>query len=221
MASRQKRNPDISRERILHAATELFAQKGYAGAGVDELAARSTIAKTAIYYHFGNKEGLLAAVIERLATEWIDRIRAVADEASSPLERLDRALAGMRALVEDTPWVLKLFQLMALELAETKPEVRASLLTVAQRARGAIVSGLRDALGAEVPDADAVARVVLALLNGIVLARAIDPDMVPLDHAFADLRRLVVLMVAGRIVPEAMAWLEVGPQRDAPSVKEV
>jgi AcrR family transcriptional regulator len=71
MARRRLQNPDVSRERILEAAAELFSQKGYAGTGVDELAARAEIAKTAIYYHFGSKEGLVTAVLDRAATAWI------------------------------------------------------------------------------------------------------------------------------------------------------
>jgi AcrR family transcriptional regulator len=75
---------DLTRERILEAAAELFAQRGYAGTGVDRLAERSGIAKTAIYYHFGNKEGLLAAVLDRAASAWIENIRRAAERASCP-----------------------------------------------------------------------------------------------------------------------------------------
>ena len=48
MSRRRYRSTHVTRERILDAATELFAQKGYAGTGVDQLATRSGIAKTAI-----------------------------------------------------------------------------------------------------------------------------------------------------------------------------
>ena len=98
---KRTRNPDDSRERILQAAAELFAQRGYAGVGVDEVASRSGIAKTALYYHFGNKDGLLVAVLERTAAAWIDGIRQASSAGAEPFDRLDRALAGMRTLLEE------------------------------------------------------------------------------------------------------------------------
>lgn len=202
MARGRYQKSDISRERILAAATELFSTRGYAGAGVDRLAQRSGIAKTAIYYHFGNKEGLLAAVLERAATQWIDAIQAASRQAGEPLERLDRALAGMRAMLEERPWIYKLFQILALEVADEKPEIRATLQGIIRKARLAITSGMRDALGVEVPDADAIAGVLLATLDGVSLGVQIDPEAVPLDRVFTELRRLTAFMVATRLNPE-------------------
>jgi AcrR family transcriptional regulator len=193
---------DVSRERILAAATELFSTRGYAGAGVDRLAERSGIAKTAIYYHFGNKEGLLAAVLERAAAQWIDGIQQASRQGGDPLARLDRALAGMRAMLEERPWIYKLFQILALEVAEEKPEIRATLQGIVRRARQAITSGMRDALGVDVPGADAVAGMILATLDGVSLGLQIDPQLVDLDQAFADLRRVTAFMVATRLDPE-------------------
>jgi AcrR family transcriptional regulator len=185
---------------------------------VDELAARSGIAKTAVYHHFGSKEGLLAAVVERAAAAWIEGIaRAALEAGDDPGARLERALAGMRALLEEKPWVLKLLQVLALEVAEEKPEIRATLRSILERARDAIVSGLNDALGVELPGAERVAWVVLAFLDGVSLSRQVAPDAVPLDEAFAELRRVVVLMVASRLSPELARGLDdPGPLKRPP-----
>jgi AcrR family transcriptional regulator len=193
---------DASRERILAAATELFATRGYAGAGVDRLAERSGIAKTAIYYHFGNKEGLLAAVLERTANEWILAIQQAARQAGDPMARLEQALGGMRAMLEERPWIYKLFQILTLEVADEKPEIRATLQGIIRRARSAITNGMSEALGIDVPDADGVAGLMLAVVDGISLGMQIDPDRVSLDSAFADLRRIVTFMIAVRLNPE-------------------
>jgi len=193
---------DISRVRILEAATEVFATRGYAGAGVDRLAERSGIAKTAIYYHFGNKEGLLAAVLERAATQWIDAIHQASREAGDPLGRLDRALAGMRAMLEGRPWIYNLFQILTLEVADEKPEIRATLQGIITRARAAIVAGMNESLGIEVPDADGVAGFILAMLDGFSLGLQIDAERVSLDEVFRDLRRVVSFLVVTRLNPE-------------------
>ena len=202
---------DVSRERILAAATEVFSTRGYAGAGVDRLAERSGIAKTAIYYHFGNKEGLLAAVLERAATQWIDGIQSAASQGGDPLQRLDRALAGMRAMLEERPWIYKLFQILALEVADEKPEIRATLRAILDRARGAIVDGMRDALGVELPGAHLVASLMLSTLDGISLGLQID-DTISLDDAFGELRRLVAFMVASRLNPELAQMFDHPPE---------
>lgn len=202
---------DISRERILAAATEVFSTRGYAGAGVDRLAEKSGIAKTAIYYHFGNKEGLLAAVLERAATQWIDGIQSAARQGGDPLQRLDRALAGMRAMLEERPWIYKLFQILALEVAEEKPEIRATLKAILDRARDAITEGMRDALGIDVPGANQIAGLMLSILDGISLGMQID-DELSLDDAFTELRRVVAFMIACRLNPQLAQLFDNPPE---------
>src|SRR5690606_27956118 len=60
----KQRDADRTRAEILDAATEEFAAKGYAGARVDEIAARTSTTKRMIYYYFGGKEQLYLAVLE-------------------------------------------------------------------------------------------------------------------------------------------------------------
>jgi hypothetical protein len=117
----------------------------------------------------------------------------------------------MRTMLEEKPWIMKLLQLLALEVAEQKPEVRATLRSIVRRARDTITEGMRDALGVEVPDADAVAGVILALLDGVSLGLQIDPDLVSLDQAFEEIRRITLFMVVSRLNPELLAVLETSP----------
>lgn len=199
MGRTRGRSAADSRELILGTATELFSQRGYSGVGVDDVAARAGIAKTAIYYHFGSKEGLLAAVLDRSATAWIEGIRAAAQQAGDPLQRLDRALAGMRELLEEKPWLGRLLHLLALEVADDKPEVRAALEGIVRKARDALAAGMRDAVGLAAADADAVAGTMLALYHGIAFGQHIAPGLLPLDAAFAELHRIVVHLVTARL----------------------
>ena len=59
------RDAERTRAELLDVATEVFADRGYAGARVDEIAARTSTTKRMIYYYFGGKEGLYIAVLER------------------------------------------------------------------------------------------------------------------------------------------------------------
>ena len=79
------RNPERSRERILSAALQEFAAKGFAGARVDFIARRAAINKRMLYHYFGDKEGLFKAVLRRKISE---RRAWAAGLSSDPAERL-------------------------------------------------------------------------------------------------------------------------------------
>lgn len=63
-ASERRRDADRTRTEILEVATEEFAHRGYDGARVDEIAARTRTTKRMIYYYFGGKKQLYIAVLE-------------------------------------------------------------------------------------------------------------------------------------------------------------
>jgi AcrR family transcriptional regulator len=94
-ASVRSRDPQQTRRNILDVAIAEFAAKGLSGARVDEIAARTRTTKRMIYYYFGSKELLYAAVLE----EMYDGIRET--EKHLPLEGLPPE-AAMRGLVELT-----------------------------------------------------------------------------------------------------------------------
>src|SRR6185295_17683009 len=63
-----------SRDRLLRAATQRFAAQGFSGTSIDDVCREAGVVKSAVYWHFDSKEGLLAAVLEETATAWIDGI---------------------------------------------------------------------------------------------------------------------------------------------------
>lgn len=85
------RDAEATREDILEAATEEFADKGLSGARIDRIAERTRTSKRMIYYYFGSKGDLYRAVLEREYT----RIRR--NEEAMQLHRLapDKALAEL------------------------------------------------------------------------------------------------------------------------------
>ena len=88
-ASGARRDPDATKSRILAAAWHEFAQKGFAGARVDAIAARSGANKRMIYHYYGDKEGLFVAVLEAA----YDRARSA--EQALDLEHMEpRAARG-------------------------------------------------------------------------------------------------------------------------------
>lgn len=101
MAARPVTPPDRSRDRertqaeILDVASKEFAEHGYSGARVDDIAERTRTTKRMLYYYFGSKEGLFVAVLERAYAEIRDAERAV------DVDHLDPA-AAIRRLAELT-----------------------------------------------------------------------------------------------------------------------
>jgi AcrR family transcriptional regulator len=64
-ATPRVRDAERTRAEIIEVATHEFADQGYAGARVDEIAAKTRTTKRMIYYYFGGKEGLYLAVLEQ------------------------------------------------------------------------------------------------------------------------------------------------------------
>ena len=69
---RATRDADGTRRAILDAATAEFSKKGFAGARVDDIAARTRTTKRMIYYYFGGKDGLYAALWRRQSGGFLD-----------------------------------------------------------------------------------------------------------------------------------------------------
>ncbi|GHF47306.1 AcrR family transcriptional regulator [Amycolatopsis bartoniae] len=93
----RQRDADRTRAEILDVATREFADQGFAGARVNEIAAKTRTTKRMIYYYFGSKEGLYVAALERAYSV----IRA--QEQELDVEHLDpaEALRQLAALTFD------------------------------------------------------------------------------------------------------------------------
>lgn len=87
---RRTREPEQTRRAILDAAIAEFSEKGYSGGRVDDIAARTRTTKRMIYYYFGGKEQLFAAVLEEMYGGMRDAEQALCLEALPPVEALRR-----------------------------------------------------------------------------------------------------------------------------------
>jgi AcrR family transcriptional regulator len=106
------------RERLIEAARGLFAQDGFDGASVRDITARAQANLGAITYHFGSKEALYHAVIERFATPLADRLAAISAEPRPPLERLATAMWTFMDHIWSHP---EMPRLILRELASDRP----------------------------------------------------------------------------------------------------
>ncbi|MGH0031155.1 MAG: TetR/AcrR family transcriptional regulator [Myxococcota bacterium] len=202
MPARRRRRPSAadgsSRERLLAAAMELFAEQGYAATGIAEVCRRAGVAKTALYWHFESKEGLLATVIETIGTSWIEQIRKAAYQAGTPEERIRRLVAEWRRILLEQPELLRLPIVAQLEQGDSQ-RARDALRTIWQRAEWALIEGIEDTIGRSLPDVDLLAHTIFALLQGALLRQIVDPDEDQLDRVLGELQRTIVLLIADRL----------------------
>ena len=76
-----------ARERLLETATELFAEKGYAGASVREIVEKAGVSKPVLYYYFKSKEGLFYAILEWAADVQQKILNEIFEVRGTVLER--------------------------------------------------------------------------------------------------------------------------------------
>lgn len=77
-----------NREKLIAAARKAFAQQGYAAASMDHLTAEAGLTRGALYHNFGDKRGLLAAVVDQIDSEMADYAKSVGAKAGDAWQAL-------------------------------------------------------------------------------------------------------------------------------------
>lgn len=170
------------RERILEAALEVFAEHGDRGTSLQEIADRVGVTQPALMYYFGSREELLLAVLQRRDTLGTE----VAGTTGTPGDAVVRALRHSM----EQPGLMKLF--VSLSAAATDPGHRAHEF-FADRYRE-LTAGITDTVAAGQDaglmradvDPEHVARLLLAVLNGLQVQWLMDPsvDMIAMAETF-------------------------------------
>jgi AcrR family transcriptional regulator len=185
-----------TRERLLEAAIEMFAERGYAATGVDALCRRAGVAKTGLYWEFHNKVGLLNAVIDQVIAEWIDDIRDASRTAGAPRDRLDAALAAMRRQVKERPELFRVLLVVLAERSQVDEEAREALRRFFDRAHAALRDGIQESVGNVLPERELsiACDLVLGMVEGVFLRAQVYADT-DVEQLFATLRITIVLLV--------------------------
>ncbi len=102
------------REQLLAVSRGLFAEKGFEGTSVEEIAARAEVSKPVVYEHFGGKEGIYAVIVDREVRELTSALTEALSAGGHPKMLLERTALvlltyietsedGFRILVRDSP----------------------------------------------------------------------------------------------------------------------
>jgi AcrR family transcriptional regulator len=90
------------REQLIEIARTVFAEKGFDGVSVEEIAARAEVSKPVVYEHFGGKEGLYAVVVDREVLQLLGMMRE-ALTSGSPRLLLEQAAFALLNYIEESP----------------------------------------------------------------------------------------------------------------------
>jgi AcrR family transcriptional regulator len=185
-----------TRERLLAAARSAFAESGFHGASVEEIATRAGFSTGALYSNFNGKEDLFLVLMER---EIEEHAREIAEAVAKRPSVSERATGGARrwmAMIEREPELLLLFmEFWAYGVREpsVRPKVAERFAQVRRLLTRLIEDGAREfELELALP-AEQLAIAVDALADGIARQKLADPSAVPDDL----MGRVLALLFAG------------------------
>ncbi|MBI2171968.1 MAG: TetR/AcrR family transcriptional regulator [Chloroflexi bacterium] len=84
-------------DRILNAATEVIAQQGYSGAGVQEIIERAGASKGSFYFHFPSKEKMVEALVQRMSERLLHNVQESVEGQPTPLHRVAASIEALIA----------------------------------------------------------------------------------------------------------------------------
>jgi AcrR family transcriptional regulator len=160
----ETRKARATQRRILDAAMRIIAAEGYHAAQNARIAEAAGVVRGVINYHFGDASGLLAAIVEFIARERVERLQALEARLDRPGgDPLADAIDGYWTLLQDTPFVAY----AELEAVARTDQTLRSILTEAHRAFDEGV-GRSAALGGDrSPDRQAIYDLGRFLLEGL------------------------------------------------------
>jgi AcrR family transcriptional regulator len=176
-----------TRSHLLAAAAEVFAEKGFYGATLDEIADAAGFSKGAVYSNFSSKDELFLALIRRQGDAMVDAYAEVGDgEGQTAAERI-AALADVYLRLDadlTQSWALQTeFELYALR----NPEILEGLRQGSRAVHEHVVELQRTHLEADGIDpplpVEDLATLYIAIFSGLWHLKALDPESVPDDLA--------------------------------------
>jgi AcrR family transcriptional regulator len=187
-AKRGRPHGDASRERILEAAREIAGERGYDGTSIALVSERSGLPASSIYWHFDDKDQLIAAVIERSFNHWLERMgdRIPALEGA---QREQRFTAGLRATAKalaDAPDFLRLGLMLSLERRPEEASARTLFLKVREQSWKQMVASYEKFFAGELDAASVrkLATLAMAAADGLFIALQVNGDARAFEASF-------------------------------------
>ncbi len=210
-----------TRAQLLEAAAQVYAERGFAGATLDEVAARAGFTKGAVYAHFGSKENLLLALVEEYLTGQAAEQSALFDRERASWERPLPGSEHWMERLEERPERFRLFVELWAQ-AQRDPRLRAGLSEALDALRGAFAgnaaASAADAGFEPQPGvAEQFANVMLGLGMGFAMLKLVEPAAVPAQLLGTTLSVLIRATESSADAQQAFAALADGTPAGAPA----
>jgi AcrR family transcriptional regulator len=183
---KRRADGELSRTRILDAATEIAAERGYEGTSIGLVSAKCGLPASSIYWHFKDKDDLIAAVIERSFGTWLTAWNLVQPtDAADPQEQILGLTERTAKVLLEAPDFLRLGLMLALERRPTEPRAKTMFTQVRARAFDQLKETFR-AVMPQLTEAHAhqLAAYALAGADGLFIAKELGGDAVDLIALF-------------------------------------
>jgi AcrR family transcriptional regulator len=190
--TKKQQQGEQSREVILDATERLMSTRGYAATSISDIRKACGLPPSSIYWHFGSKEGVLAAVMERGADRFFAAIPA-ADDAGGQL-------AVLSTLQQQHPEFLRLFYMLSLERGND-PAVAAVIRHVRDTAIRRFHDAIARLLPADVQPAKAesviseLTAMAVALSDGVFFAEHLEPDGTDVERMYRRLFQAITALI--------------------------
>ncbi len=202
---RQAERRQSTRRRILDAAVQVFADRGYHDAAVDDIVRVSGTSKGAVYFHFPNKQGIFLALVEFLATQLIDRMDSAIASEKGGIAKVEVAL---RTVLEAFASHRSLARILLIEVVGLGRGFDPKLFALRARLTEAIKRHLDRAVAdGSIPpqDTETAARVWLGAINEVVTRWLYAESAEPLERWLPSLRALLLRSVGYQVERSAVS----------------
>ncbi|MDV6284974.1 helix-turn-helix domain-containing protein [Rhodococcus jostii] len=180
---RRRVNGEASRLKILDATAEVAAERGYEGTSIALVSKKCGLPASSIYWHFEDKDALVAAVIERSFEAWLSAWSI--PNGGTARERIREMLTQIAKALLDSPDFLRLGLMLALERRPTEARARTMFLAVRDDAARRVDHALREfAPGISDAAAKLLTTYAIAGADGLFIAKEIEGDCVDLLELF-------------------------------------
>ncbi|WP_242614182.1 TetR/AcrR family transcriptional regulator [Actinomadura roseirufa] len=176
----RRRMSRADRERqMLDVAEEVFGERGYQAASMDEIAERCGVSKPMLYEYFGSKDGLLTACVCRSKAELLDVTQKAMAGATAPEDVLWRGMVAYFSFIDAHS---RSFAMLLGEPPAGSPET-AEAVEATRRQQSALISGVLAAFAPAAPPTviDAYTEIIIGASERLALWRTRRPD-VPVEE---------------------------------------